>query len=57
MFRVIEKERPARPRDAQGREMMSDGLWAIVQQCWSHEITERPTMERVVQQIRADGCE
>ncbi|KAF7337113.1 hypothetical protein MVEN_02148900 [Mycena venus] len=48
-LQVIAKERPARPSDANGREMMSDRLWAIVQQCWSHEVAERPCMDRVVE--------
>jgi hypothetical protein len=52
MLRVVAKERPARPCDAQGREMMSDTLWAIVQQCWSHEVAERPSIARVVEMMQ-----
>jgi hypothetical protein len=32
--------------------MMSDALWAIVQQCWSHEVAERPSMARVVEMMQ-----
>ncbi|KAF7356563.1 hypothetical protein MVEN_00990000 [Mycena venus] len=49
MLRVMAKERPARPSDADGRELMSEELWALVQQCWSHDVEERPTMARVVE--------
>jgi hypothetical protein len=52
MLRVVAKERPARPCDAEGREMMSDALWAIVQQCWSHEVAERLSMARVVEMMK-----
>jgi hypothetical protein len=31
---------------------MSDALWTIVQQCWSHEVAERPSMARVVEMMQ-----
>jgi hypothetical protein len=49
---VIAKERPARPFDAEGRNMISDWLWPVVQQCWSHEVAERPCMDRVVELMK-----
>jgi hypothetical protein len=52
MLRVMAKERPPQPCDAEGRAMMSDALWAIVQQCWSHEVAERPSMARVVEMMQ-----
>ncbi|KAF8216543.1 kinase-like domain-containing protein [Mycena galopus ATCC 62051] len=52
MLRVMAKERPARPCDAKGRKLMSDALWAIVQQCWSHDVAERPSMARVVEMMQ-----
>ncbi|KAF7309834.1 hypothetical protein MIND_00355300 [Mycena indigotica] len=53
MLRVMAKERPARPRDPEsGRSLISDSLWAVVQQCWAHNIAERPTMARVVEMIK-----
>ncbi|KAJ7442266.1 kinase-like domain-containing protein [Mycena latifolia] len=56
MLRVMAKERPPRPCDASGREMMSDALWTLVQTCWSHDPAERPSMARVVE-IMQDGNE
>ncbi|KAJ7281522.1 kinase-like domain-containing protein [Mycena rebaudengoi] len=52
MLRVMAKERPARPCDSSGRAMMSDALWTIVQQCWSHNVVERPSMARVVEMMQ-----
>ncbi|KAJ6581547.1 kinase-like domain-containing protein [Mycena capillaripes] len=52
MLRVMAKERPARPCDAEGRKLMSDTLWNLVQQCWSHEVAERPSMAHVVEMMQ-----
>ncbi|KAJ7180706.1 hypothetical protein C8R46DRAFT_1070338 [Mycena filopes] len=49
MLRVMAKERPARPCDADGQNLMSDAMWDIVQQCWSHDPSARPSMARVVE--------
>ncbi|KAF7370569.1 hypothetical protein MSAN_00689300 [Mycena sanguinolenta] len=52
ILRVMAKERPPRPCDAKGRKLMSDALWTTVQQCWSHNIAERPSMARVVEMMQ-----
>jgi hypothetical protein len=57
MLRVMAKERPPRPCDASGRAMMSDALWTLVQQCWSHDVAERPSMARVVQMMQEGNGE
>lgn len=36
--------------------MMSDALWTLVQQCWSHDVAERPSMASVVERMQ-DGNE
>ncbi|KAJ7115954.1 kinase-like domain-containing protein [Mycena epipterygia] len=56
MLRVLKNERPPRPYDASGQDMMSDALWTLVQQCWSHDVAERPSMARVVEMMQ-DGNE
>ncbi|KAJ7091357.1 kinase-like domain-containing protein [Mycena belliarum] len=56
MLRVIAKERPPRPCDVSGRTTMSDALWTLVQQCWSHDPAERPSMAWVLE-LMQDGNE
>nr|GAT45718.1 predicted protein [Mycena chlorophos] len=58
MLRVMSKERPPRPYDTvSGRPLISDSLWAIVQQCWAHDVVERPTMARVVEMMQEGNDE
>ncbi|KAK7025281.1 hypothetical protein R3P38DRAFT_2953753 [Favolaschia claudopus] len=52
MLRVMAKERPSRPCDADGQELMSNALWEIVQQCWSHDVAQRPSMVQVVERMQ-----
>ncbi|KAJ7155408.1 kinase-like domain-containing protein [Mycena crocata] len=52
MLRVMAKERPSRPCDASGRQLISDALWEVVEQCWSHDISQRPSMARVVEMMQ-----
>jgi hypothetical protein len=42
--KVMAKERPPRP-DGQG---IPDYLWNLINGCWSHEPTARPSMEKVL---------
>ncbi|KAF7308853.1 hypothetical protein MKEN_01085200 [Mycena kentingensis (nom. inval.)] len=57
MLRVMAKERPDRPCDEQGRWLISDWLWAIVQACWKHDVAERPTMALVVEMMQQGNPE
>ncbi|KAJ7623223.1 kinase-like domain-containing protein [Roridomyces roridus] len=49
MLRVMAAERPSRPYDASGEKLMPETLWNLVQQCWAHNPSERPSMARVVE--------
>ncbi|KAF7792521.1 hypothetical protein EIP86_003562 [Pleurotus ostreatoroseus] len=44
---VLRGARPLRPR-----ELKHDGLWAIIQGCWSSQPHDRPSIVEVVQQLR-----
>ncbi|KAK0465971.1 kinase-like domain-containing protein [Desarmillaria tabescens] len=43
---VRRKQRPDRPSD------IYDELWAVVTRCWSHEPSDRPTMESLNREIK-----
>jgi len=45
--RVLEGERPGRPRGAE-RVWFTDDLWGMLEQCWSSEPDDRPTVEDVL---------
>jgi len=45
-IRIRNKERPARPIPAMGLGL-SDPVWAIMEQCWKHEPSERPDITTV----------
>lgn len=41
---------PKRPTEPV--QWLSDGMWALMQQCWAREPNSRPTMEAVVAKIQ-----
>ena len=41
-FAVVRGERPEKPRDAESLGF-SNGLWELVQRCWSESNSDRPT--------------
>ncbi|KAJ7185721.1 kinase-like domain-containing protein, partial [Mycena filopes] len=51
MLRIVAKERPARPCNTDGQNLMSDAMWDIIQQCWSHNPSARPSMASVVERM------
>ena len=48
MRKVIEGERPGRPQGVEG-VWFTDGLWETLEQCWSHQPKDRPTVEVVLE--------
>jgi hypothetical protein len=46
MNKVLEGERPERPQGVEGM-WFTDGLWATLQACWSHQPIDRPAVEAV----------
>ena len=50
--RINERQRPPRPEGLEGRNLVSDGLWDLMNDCWSLEPDQRPTMEHVQQRFR-----
>jgi hypothetical protein len=47
MFRLISGARPARPSATSG-QAIPDTIWSLMQECWSHKISDRPLMSTVV---------
>ncbi|KAK6996811.1 kinase-like domain-containing protein [Favolaschia claudopus] len=44
MLQVIQKDRPPRPPG----DLIPDPIWNIMQQCWAHDLTERPRILGIV---------
>ncbi|KAF9783716.1 kinase-like domain-containing protein [Thelephora terrestris] len=38
---------PSRPNELEGGEWVSDGLWNLMERCWSYSPGQRPTMEEI----------
>ncbi|KAJ6461557.1 kinase-like domain-containing protein [Mycena vitilis] len=47
MLQVLRGERPSRPAG----EVIPDHIWKIMQQCWAHNIPDRPTILGIVLQL------
>jgi len=45
-------ERPGRPVNSE-QLGLSDGMWALIQDCWKRNPEERPTMDDVLQRLEA----
>ena len=51
MRKVIDGERPERPRGMQGT-WFTDELWEMVKLCWAHESNARPSLDTVFQCLK-----
>jgi len=51
ILRVLNHERPERP-SPNSAAPMSDQLWSLVQQCWSHDSADRPNIGKVVETMK-----
>ncbi|CAL1703188.1 unnamed protein product [Somion occarium] len=47
---ILAGKRPSRPTVATGKAM-SDALWALVQQCWSQDLSQRPNASVLVESL------
>lgn len=47
MLQVMEGIRPSRPEG----NVISDEVWTVMQKCWSHNFTERPTIINIVLEL------
>ncbi len=50
MFRVTRGERSTRPSSYANLEL-SDEIWEVMDECWSHDPNERPTVVEVAQKL------
>ena len=48
--KVLEGERPVRPRGAEGR-WFTDGIWSILEHCWKANPGDRPEVEDVLHSL------
>lgn len=53
-MRVVRGDRPPRPSLPNG-DAMSDAVWSLVQSCWSHDATRRPSADAVAKVLAAPG--
>lgn len=51
MLQVLDGNRPERP---QGNPFLTDSMWLLIQDCWSQEQTERPSMRQVEDRLYAE---
>ena len=49
--KIIDGERPARPREAQGLGL-TDSIWNMMVRCWDQDPAQRPTMREAVRILR-----
>ena len=45
--RINKKQNPPRPDGWEGKKSVSDGLWELMNRCWSLKPNQRPSMELV----------
>jgi serine/threonine protein kinase len=50
---VILKVKPPRPQDPDSTRWMTDGLWALMEECWRPNAGARPVMSEVAARMRA----
>ncbi|KAJ3488329.1 hypothetical protein NLI96_g2931 [Meripilus lineatus] len=48
--KVVEGQRPDRPYGP-GGTLMADGMWSLVESCWSQQASERPSMAGVISKL------
>ena len=51
MRKIIEGERPGRPRGEEG-VWFTNSLWEVLEQCWSTQPERRPTIDAVLQRLK-----
>jgi hypothetical protein len=51
---MVHKKRPSRPTDGSAfGTLMTDALWGMIELCWAHDASVRPTAADVVSQLAA----
>ena len=55
MRKVIEGERPGRPQGAEG-VWFTDDLWEMLEQCWSPQPKDRPTVEAILERLEQSSA-
>lgn len=48
---VMEKRHPARPPEPAASVGLSDYIWRLMQNCWSYEASDRPSMQYVIRNL------
>lgn len=50
---IIESKRPARPSSHLSKTRgLNDGVWDLIEACWSQDPSQRPTAAEVVKQLQ-----
>ncbi|EJD00108.1 kinase-like protein, partial [Fomitiporia mediterranea MF3/22] len=51
MHQVLNGKRPRRPRGNADMRGLNDYVWSLIEACWSHETTKRPSMTDVLRSL------
>ena len=50
IWKVIEGQRPERPQGEEGK-LFTDSIWEVLGLCWTHEPSNRPSAEAILQHL------
>lgn len=53
---VMEKRHPPRPPEPAASVGLSDYIWRLLQDCWSYEASDRPSMQYVIRNLGKASC-
>lgn len=48
---VMEKRHPPRPPEPAASAGLSDYIWRLMENCWSYEASDRPSMQYVIRNL------
>ncbi|KAF9448603.1 kinase-like protein [Macrolepiota fuliginosa MF-IS2] len=55
MFKIFSGEKPSKPPSSAWADLeLTDGLWELMDLCWSFEPDKRPTLPDIIEKLKAD---